>query len=64
MNHFENSLNPKKMSSRIHSLFFVSMLITYSITILMLFISLKTLVKREPLNTASLDAGYKLISVY
>ncbi|KYN15509.1 hypothetical protein ALC57_12294 [Trachymyrmex cornetzi] len=38
-------------------------MLTCLIAILMLFVSLKTLVKREPLNIASLDAGYKSISV-
>lgn len=38
-------------------------MLTCLITILMLLVSLKTLVKREPLNTASLDTGYKSISI-
>lgn len=38
-------------------------MLTCLIAILTLLVSLKTLVKREPLNTASLDAGYKSISI-
>lgn len=37
-------------------------MLTCLITILTLLVSLETLVKREPLNTASLDTGYKSIS--
>lgn len=37
-------------------------MLTCLIAILTLLVSLETLVKREPLNTASLDAGYKSIS--
>lgn len=42
--------------------FRLSSMLTCLIAILTLFVSLETLVKREPLNTASLDAGYKSIS--
>lgn len=61
-NRFENPLNLRKYLLD-HSVFLLSSMLTCLITILMLLVSLKTLVKREPLNTASLDAGYKSISV-
>lgn len=61
-NRFENPLNLKKYLL-VRSFFLLSSMLTCLIAILMLLVSLKTLVKREPLNTASLDTGYKLISI-
>lgn len=60
-NRFEKSLNSRKyfLGHTFVFLSFVRSMFTCLIATLMLFVSLKTLVKREPLNTASLDAGYK-----
>lgn len=60
-NRFENPLNLRKYLL-VHFLFLLLSMLTCLIAILMLLVSLKTLVKREPLNIASLDTGYKSIS--